>query len=103
MGLDISICTDNNKEVRSADYYNPEHDYFNKHNLSRTFCNLMCRQYLDAVNPELNQIGHITGVDIMPLYQMEEFQDDNDNAFLFSFEAAESDEERRGLQEEAQR
>jgi hypothetical protein len=73
MGLDISIQTDNIKEIESGDYWNPENDYLNKHSLSRTFCNLICRKDVVEGEPELNQIAQITGVNISPIYNMEQY------------------------------
>jgi hypothetical protein len=43
MGLDILIRTDKDNVIFTAEYHDPKHGYFNKHSLSRTFCNLMCR------------------------------------------------------------
>jgi hypothetical protein len=65
MGLDINIWTDNPEAVRSDDYHDPANDYFNLHSLSRTFCNFMCRQNIVG-DPELDQIGRITNIDISP-------------------------------------
>jgi hypothetical protein len=40
MGLDISLCTTNPETL-----YQQDHNYFNEHSLSRTFCHLMFRQH----------------------------------------------------------
>ena len=76
MGPDISIVTDNIKEIESGDYWNPENDYLNKHSLSRTFCNLICRKDVVEGEPELDQISRLTGVDISPIYEMEQYGGD---------------------------
>ena len=101
MGLDIDISTDVNDDIFANDYHDPVNDYFNKHSLSRTFSNFMCRQNLGYGEPELDQIGRITDVDISPLYQMETYQDDNDEGLTFQLEVAENEAERQHLQEEA--
>ncbi|HRA60397.1 MAG TPA: hypothetical protein PLG30_12345 [Bacteroidia bacterium] len=93
MGLDIHIGTDNYEELHSADYYDEKNDYFNKHNLSRTFCNLMSRQYVASNEPELNQIGIITGVDITPLYDMEKYSDEYNCEQQLSFASNEKERE----------
>src|SRR5688572_30620972 len=77
MGLDISIVTDNIKEIESGDYWNPENDNLNKHSLSRTFCNLMCRKDVVEGEPELDQISRLTEVDISPIYEMEQYGGDS--------------------------
>lgn len=100
MGLDISIQTDKDEQIFSEDYYNPKYDYFNKHNLSRTFCNLMCRPGVVSGEPELDQIGRIVSVDITPIYKMESWGDDTGEELAFYLEAAESEEERQQLLKE---
>lgn len=98
MGLDITIWTDNSKAVRSVDYHDPANDYFNLHSLSRTFCNFMCRQNIVG-EPELDQIGRITNIDISPLYEMETYQDEK-NGWL-SFQLEDPSYDREALLEEA--
>ena len=70
MGLDISLCTTNPETL-----YQGEHDYFNEHSLSRTFCHLMFRQHNveGGEEPELDQLGNLVKVDIAPLYAMESY------------------------------
>lgn len=70
MGLDIQLATDN-QDVIYADWHE---DYYRLHNLSRTFCNFMGRQHvIEKGEPELDQIGKLTGVDIEPLYKLENY------------------------------
>lgn len=69
MGLDIFIKTDNHDRTFAAGYY----DYHGTYNLSRTFCNLIGRRGAINGEPELDQIGRITSIDISPIYQMEEY------------------------------
>ena len=95
MGLDIHIRINNPGEVQSADYYDERNDYFNKHSLSRTFCNLMCRQNVVSHEPELDQIGKITGVDISTFYEMESYPDEE--GIEFFLEAADSEEEKQRI------
>lgn len=102
MGLDIHILTDNHEDIYSDDYHAPENDYFHKHSLSRTFCNFMCRQNVCEGQPELDQIGEITAVDISPIYQMETYGSDTGEELDFFLETAESEEERQRILDEAQ-
>lgn len=104
MGLDILIRTDIDNIIFEDDsYHDPANDYFNKHSLSRTFCNFMCRQNLGYSEPELDQIGNITGIDISSIYQMETYQNDNDEGLQFQMEVAENDEARQQLLDEARK
>lgn len=84
MGLDINIGTDNYEELHSNDYYDKENGYFYKHSLSRIFCNFMSRQHVISNEPELDQIGRITGVDITPLYDMEKYWDEESIEYQLS-------------------
>ena len=72
MGLDIFLQVNNHEEVFHKSYYKENH----KHSLSREFCNFICRPGVISHKPELDQIGEITGLDISPLYAMEEYPDD---------------------------
>lgn len=101
MGLDILIRTDKNEEIFNGDYHDPKHDYFNKHSLSRIFCNLMCRQNVINGVPELDQIGKITSVDISPIYQMETYGSESGEELEFFLETAESEEERQLILDQA--
>ena len=101
MGLDITICTDNNDEIFSGDYHDPKFDYFNKHSLSRTFCNLMCRPNVISGDTELEQIGKITSVDISPIVAMETYGSDSGEELEFFLETAESEEERQRILDQA--
>ncbi|POY37177.1 hypothetical protein C3K47_08975 [Solitalea longa] len=95
MGLDIHIGTNNHEELYSAEYYDEKNGYFNKHSLSRTFCNFMCRQNVVGHEPELDQIGKITGVDILPIYELESYPEEE--GLEFFIETAESEEERQRI------
>lgn len=77
MGLDIHIAVDNDKDLITPDYFTDE-TLYNSHQLSRTFCNFMCRKYVCSGLPELEQIGELTGLDISPLYDMENYLTDYD-------------------------
>lgn len=76
MGLDIQLSTNNEEQILTPEYFSEENDFFNKHNLSRTFCNFMCRPNVIEGEPELDQIGRITGVDITPIKDMEKYWDE---------------------------
>lgn len=93
MGLDIHIGTDKNKEIYTADYYAEENDYFNKHGLSRTFCDFMCRRHAASSEPELDQIGRLSGVDISALYIMEQYCSESSANEQFSFIDSEKERE----------
>lgn len=68
MGLDIQLGFENADGVESYP------DYSFAHPLSRDFCTLMCRRDAGYVEePELDQIGRLTGVDVEVLYRMERF------------------------------
>jgi len=95
MGLDIHIGTDNYNEIFSPDYFDKETGYLSKHRLSRTFCNFMCRQNVVSHESELEQIGTITGIDISPLYEMENYPDPE--TIEFFLEKANSEEERQSI------
>lgn len=95
MGLDILIGADNYDELHSADYFDEKNDYSKKHSLSRTFCNFMCRQNVVSHEPELDQIGKITGVDISPIYQMENYPEEEELDFLLN--TADSEEEKQNI------
>lgn len=93
MGLDIQINVDNAEELYSVDYFDKKLGYFNKHNLSRRFCNFMCRQHVAEGEPELYQIGRITGIDITPLYDMEKYWDEDSAEHQLSFATSEIERE----------
>jgi len=78
MGLDISVSVNNDETVFSDDYHNEENNYFEKHSLSREFCNFISRQHVVDHKAELDQIGEITNVDISPLYEMEDYPDEEE-------------------------
>jgi hypothetical protein len=75
MGLDISIGIDNYEQVFDENYYHNEDENFNKHSLSRTFCNFICRREVIETEAELDQIGKIVGVDISAIYEMGNYVD----------------------------
>ena len=101
MGLDIVILTDKRDEILTADYYDSTFDYFNKHSLSRTFCNLMCRRNVISEETELDQIGRITSVDISQIYAMETYGSDSREELEFFLEIAENEEERQKILDQA--
>lgn len=86
--------------MRSGDYYDEKKDYINKHSLSRTFCNFMCRQNVVNHEPELDQIGKITGVDISPFYEMESYPEEEGLRFFLDNTNSEEDRQRINRQAE---
>ncbi|NRT17173.1 hypothetical protein HNP99_003552 [Flavobacterium sp. 28A] len=75
MGLDISVVVDNYEDVFDKNYHQNDDENFNKHSLSRTFCNFICRKEVIETEPELDQIGKIVAVDISAIYEMENYVD----------------------------
>ena len=73
MGLDISIGVDNYEEIFDVNYHQNDEENFDKHSLSRTFCDFICRKEVIETEPELDQIGKIVGVDINIIYAMESY------------------------------
>ena len=92
MGLDITANFDNQEEL----YLNNEFRKINeKVNLSRTFCNFMCRKdVVEDCRPELDQIGEITGVDITFLYKMQEYTEEWEIDEMLEFEDDDDEKER---------
>jgi len=93
MGLDVFVDTDNYEQIRGKEPDN----YFEQHSLSRTFCN-----FTDWINSienggatELEQIGRLTGVDITPIMQMQEYPEEEYIEFQLS--TAESAAEQQAL------
>lgn len=101
MGLDINIEVNNDDIVFSEDYYNEENGNYEKHSLSREFCNFMSRQHVVEHEPELNQIGKITGVDISCLCEMETYPGVDEMEYLL--ETAESEQEKQKIIAEAEK
>jgi hypothetical protein len=94
MGLDILIVVNNYEELHSADYYAEEHS------LSRTFCKLMLRHCAIDHEPEFNQIGKITEIDISPIFEMENYKQDEELEFFVMM--ADSEEEKQKILNEAE-
>jgi hypothetical protein len=99
MGLDIVIATDNYDELYSGER-TKEHSYFIENSLSRTFCDLMSRQHDVSHEPELDQIGEITGVDISPIYELEYYPEEE--TVQFHLDNAESESEKQKILQEAE-
>jgi hypothetical protein len=57
----------------------------------------MCRRNVTEGEPELDQIGRITLVDISPIYQMENYGSDTGEELEFLLEVAENEEERQHI------
>ena len=74
MGLDVFAGATNQAVLDAGEY-----DY-EQHRLSRAFCDLLDRRWEGATTPEIDQIGHLTGVDISPLYAMAAYQQPEDLA-----------------------
>jgi hypothetical protein len=97
MGLDILISTDIGEQIYTEDFLLNSDNY----SLSRTFCNFIGRQNVADVEPELDQIGKLTGVDIMPLYEMETYGSESGEELEFFIEVAETEEEKQAIRDNA--
>lgn len=86
MRLDIHICTNNHNELFGKDYHDKKYDHFNKHRLSRQFCNLIFQNDIVKPNSELEQISEITNVNISLLYDMKKYRDDEEILYLLKYE-----------------
>jgi hypothetical protein len=92
MGLDISLSTDNYESLYNSSEEEFEFRFKNGcHNLSRRFCNFMCRKNVVG-NPELNQIAQLLNLDISPIYEMEEYDE-----FLSQLEFVDSEDEKQSM------
>ena len=85
MGLDITIET----EIEAENSI----ENFDIHSLSREFCNLMCRKDIIDEEPELDQIGKITNVDISCFYLMETYPDEDYIKECIEFAETEAEKE----------
>ncbi len=97
MGLDIDIAVNNGDEV----YPETILDLTGgspKYSLSRSFCNLMSRRNVISEEHELDQIARITGVNISPLYEMENYMDEE--SVHMEMMRCKTDEERERKKEE---
>lgn len=97
MGLDVFIGVNNREEVFTPEYHSEENDYYSKHRLSRTFCNFICKKNVVDGDPELDQIGKLTGVDINPLYDMEKYWDE-ENVEMQLSEVFSEEEKKKSLE-----
>lgn len=94
MGLDILIAADNYEQLQAA-----ENNRY-QHSLSRTFCDLMCRRHATSHEPELEQIGRITDIDISPIYDMEDYPEEENLEFLL--ESAGSEDAKQKILKETE-
>lgn len=72
MGLDIIQGFDIEESDEGLELYQDCGDR-DKYQLSRTFCNFVCRKDVIEGEPDLDQIGRICGTDINPIYEMERY------------------------------
>ncbi len=93
MGLDISLCADNQEVLEDA-----QPNFWRLYGLSRTFCNLLSKREAWGRPAELDQLGALTGVDIQPLYEMENYP--TDQVVQWELEEAETEEERHQVLQE---
>lgn len=97
MGMDAYLMANNQEELYTImEETGSRHLY----QLSRTFYHFMCRQHVAAGEPELDQLGELTGVDIQPLYEMETYPEEM--GLEWSLEQARSKKERQRILQEAE-
>jgi hypothetical protein len=103
MGLDVLLCAENQETLFPGDY--TAHAMSDlRHSLSRSFCNLMFRQHaIESGEPELDQIGTITSIDIQPIYDMESYKRDDDEEIEFHLQMAKTKAEKQRVLDEAKR
>jgi len=101
MGLDIHIGANNYKELHNEEYLKNWDENFKMHSLSREFCNFICRINVVEHEPELNQIGKITNVDIEPIYEMENYPEEEYIQFRLESNA-ENEQERQKILDDAE-
>lgn len=70
MGLDLFVTFDNAEDFLYDHEFEDDDAWKNRHEVSRTFCNLMCRKDAVEGTPELDQIATKTGIDVSVLYYM---------------------------------
>lgn len=87
MGLDIQIITNNYEDLHNAAYLANYTENRKLHSLSREFCNLICRRGVIEHEPELDQLGKLTGTDISNLYEMETYPDEEYIRSVLEYEA----------------
>lgn len=93
MGLDIMQSFDIEEQDENLDLF--EFDESDAYYLSRTFCNFMNRR--DAVEGEadLDQIGRLMQIDILPLYKMLEYTPSFQMEELLAFDLEDDPEDYR--------
>lgn len=97
MGMDAYLMADNQEELYAVmQETNSRHRY----QLSRTFYHFMCRQHVATGEPELDQLGELTGVDVQPLYEMETYPEEM--GLEWELEQAKSKKERQQILWEAE-
>lgn len=102
MGLDILIWTDKSEAfMRSEEYSNKELDLYNKHSLSRTFCDLICRSNVIIGDTELEQIAKITCIDISDIVAMESYGSESGEELDWLLKSANSEEEKQEILNQA--
>lgn len=97
MGLDVSLVTGNDEEIGELQL---KDNLYRQHRLSRTFCWFLDREIVVKHQPELDQIGEITNIDISIIYQMKFYPD---KEYLeFELEFAKTEEEREKVLSDAE-
>ena len=102
MGLDVHLAVENQENLFPKDYFIQVANKVLRHQLSRSFCNLMFRRHaLENGVPDLEQIGRLASVDIEPIYEMEGYKRDDDEEMEFRIRMAETNAEKQRVLDEA--
>jgi hypothetical protein len=101
MGLDIFVTFDNAEDFLYDHEFEDDDAWKNKHEVSRTFCNLLFRKDVVEGTPELDQIADKLDLDVSILYLMMNYwtEDRIDEALEFD-EELEEDEFRESCRKE---
>ena len=73
MGLDITVGFDNAADFLFDHEESDDDKWRNQHELSRTFCNLICLYGIEEVDSELAQIEVNARLDVTPFYLMQNY------------------------------
>ena len=92
MGLDLYLITDNYYEELSNEFADGKYD------LSREFCYFFFRKE-EIEYAELDQIAEITGVDVNPIYEMNNYPDEEYTDYRLECEARNQQERQKILDE----
>lgn len=100
MGLDITVGFDNAEDFLFDHEESDDDNWRNQHELSRTFCNFMCRGGVVEGEPELDQIAVKAGLDVTPMYSMMNYLTEDNIEEALEFEEQDEQEFREECKQE---